>query len=132
MLLLSYSSRDIEQEMPVVLFADLSVFHFSPDVDFNVSGMFVAMTPEPDPGPFERRRPGSLVEGDTPRKDRYLSYPRSSPCPSPGLSIYPRTLTRQESRGAAAVSALYVVADESITVKETPAGEQEQPMPLPS
>lgn len=130
MLLLSYSSRDIEQEMPVVLFADLSVFHFSPDVDFNVSGMFVAMTPEPDPGPFERRRPGSLVEGDTPRKDRYLSYPRSSPRPSPGLSIHPRTLTRQESRGA--VSALYVVADESITVKETPAGEQEQPRPLPS
>uniref|UniRef100_A0AAZ3S2K0 Rho GTPase activating protein 17b n=1 Tax=Oncorhynchus tshawytscha TaxID=74940 RepID=A0AAZ3S2K0_ONCTS len=114
---------------PIIQHAD---WFFPDDVDFNVSGMFVAMTPEPDPGPFERRRPGSLVDGDTPRKDRYLSYPRSSPRPSPGFSIHARTLTRQESRGAAAVSALYVVADESITVKETPAGEQEQPIPLPS
>uniref|UniRef100_A0A674DRM1 Rho GTPase activating protein 17b n=1 Tax=Salmo trutta TaxID=8032 RepID=A0A674DRM1_SALTR len=114
---------------PIIQHAD---WFFPDDVDFNVSGMFVAMTPEPDPGPFERRRPGSLVDGDTPRKDRYLSYPRSSPCPSPGLSIHPRTLTRQESRGAAAVSALYVVADESITVKETPAGEQEHPIPAPN
>ncbi|CAB1342342.1 unnamed protein product [Coregonus sp. 'balchen'] len=114
---------------PIIQHAD---WFFPDDVDFNVSGMFVAMTPEPDPGPFERRHPSSLVDGDSPRKDRYLSYPRSNPRPSPGLIPHPRTLTRQESRGAAAVSALYVVADESITVKETPAGEQEQPMPLPS
>ncbi|KAK6312203.1 hypothetical protein J4Q44_G00178670 [Coregonus suidteri] len=114
---------------PIIQHAD---WFFPDDVDFNVSGMFVAMTPEPDPGPFERRHPSSLVDGDSPRKDRYLSYPRSNPRSSPGLIPHPRTLTRQESRGAAAVSALYVVADESITVKETPAGEQEQPMPLPS
>uniref|UniRef100_A0A8C7QM59 Rho GTPase activating protein 17b n=1 Tax=Oncorhynchus mykiss TaxID=8022 RepID=A0A8C7QM59_ONCMY len=88
---------------PIIQHAD---WFFPDDVDFNVSGMFVAMTPEPDPGPFERRRPGSLVDGDTPRKDRYLSYPRSSPRPSPGFSIHARTLTRQESRGAAAVSSL--------------------------
>uniref|UniRef100_A0A8C8H3J1 Rho GTPase-activating protein 17 n=1 Tax=Oncorhynchus tshawytscha TaxID=74940 RepID=A0A8C8H3J1_ONCTS len=78
---------------PIIQHAD---WFFPDDVDFNVSGMFVAMTPEPDPGPFERRRPGSLVDGDTPRKDRYLSYPRSSPRPSPGFSIHARTLTRQD------------------------------------
>uniref|UniRef100_A0A8C7KQ35 Rho GTPase activating protein 17b n=1 Tax=Oncorhynchus kisutch TaxID=8019 RepID=A0A8C7KQ35_ONCKI len=70
---------------PIIQHAD---WFFPDDVDFNVSGMFVAMTPEPDPGPFERRRPGSLVDGDTPRKDRYLSYPRSSPRPSPGWICY--------------------------------------------
>uniref|UniRef100_A0A8C6THK4 Rho GTPase-activating protein 17 n=1 Tax=Neogobius melanostomus TaxID=47308 RepID=A0A8C6THK4_9GOBI len=50
-------------------------------------------------------------EGDThpPRKDRYLS----------------RTVSRQESKGA--VSALYVVADESIRVSETPPGDQPCP-----
>uniref|UniRef100_A0A8C7KGB5 Rho GTPase-activating protein 17 n=1 Tax=Oncorhynchus kisutch TaxID=8019 RepID=A0A8C7KGB5_ONCKI len=97
---------------PIIQHAD---WFFPDDVDFNVSGMFVAMTPEPDPGPFERRRPGSLVDGDTPRKDRYLSYPRSSPRPSPGFSIHARTLTRQESRGAAAVPAPNKLGDPTPT-----------------
>uniref|UniRef100_A0A6Q2X6Z0 Rho GTPase activating protein 17a n=1 Tax=Esox lucius TaxID=8010 RepID=A0A6Q2X6Z0_ESOLU len=113
---------------PIIQHAD---WFFPDDVDFNVSGMFVAMTPDPEPGSFERRRPGSL-DGDAPRKDRYLSYPRSSPRPGPGLSPLSRTLTGQESRVPGVVSALYVVADQSITVKETLAGEQERPVLLPS
>ncbi|XP_029627418.1 rho GTPase-activating protein 17 isoform X3 [Salmo trutta] len=63
---------------PIIQHAD---WFFPDDVDFNVSGMFVAMTPEPDPGPFERRRPGSLVEGDTPRKDSPGHDPTSTPPP---------------------------------------------------
>ncbi|XP_045575939.1 rho GTPase-activating protein 17 isoform X4 [Salmo salar] len=63
---------------PIIQHAD---WFFPDDVDFNVSGMFVAMTPEPDPGPFERRRPGSLVEGDTPRKDSPGHDPTSTPAP---------------------------------------------------
>uniref|UniRef100_A0A8C3AIU8 Rho GTPase activating protein 17b n=1 Tax=Cyclopterus lumpus TaxID=8103 RepID=A0A8C3AIU8_CYCLU len=91
---------------PIIQHADW----FFPEgkVDFNVSGMFALpthpATPDLDHG-TERKRPGSLVgqDGDshTPRKDRYL------------------TPSRQESRGPV-VSALYVVADESITVTETP------------
>ncbi|XP_010872554.1 rho GTPase-activating protein 17b isoform X2 [Esox lucius] len=50
---------------PIIQHAD---WFFPDDVDFNVSGMFVAMTPDPEPGSFERRRPGSL-DGDAPRKD---------------------------------------------------------------
>lgn len=55
-------------------------------------------------------------DGDShaPRKDRYLSRPNLSLSPT-----RPKTLGRQEARGPA-VSALYVVADESITVTETP------------
>lgn len=82
-------------------------------------------TPDPEPN-LERRRPGSLVgqEGDShsPRKDRYLSRPNLSLSLPLTLPSRPKTLSRQESRGAA-VSALYVVADESITVSETPTEE---------
>lgn len=79
-------------------------------------------TPDSDPGP-ERKRPPSQggQDGDsqTPRKDRYLSRPNLSlPLPLP-LPSRAKPLSRQESRGAL-VSALYVVADESITVSETP------------
>nr|XP_046159800.1 LOW QUALITY PROTEIN: rho GTPase-activating protein 17b [Oncorhynchus gorbuscha] len=63
---------------PIIQHAD---WFFPDDVDFNVSGMFVAMTPEPDPGPFERRRPGNLVDGDTPRKDSPGHDPTSTPAP---------------------------------------------------
>nr|XP_029513595.1 rho GTPase-activating protein 17-like isoform X2 [Oncorhynchus nerka] len=63
---------------PIIQHAD---WFFPDDVDFNVSGMFVAMTPEPDPGPFERRRPGSLVDGDTPRKDSPGHDPTTTPAP---------------------------------------------------
>lgn len=77
-------------------------------------------TPDPDPV-LDRKRPGSLVgqDGDshTPRKDRYLPRPNLS-LPLT-LSSRPKTLSRQESRGPV-VSALYVVANESITVTETP------------
>uniref|UniRef100_A0A3Q3NMB3 Rho GTPase-activating protein 17 n=1 Tax=Mastacembelus armatus TaxID=205130 RepID=A0A3Q3NMB3_9TELE len=87
---------------PIIQHAD---WFFPDEVDFNVSGMFTMpthpATPDPEPG-LDRKRPGSLVgqDGDshTPRKDRYLSRPNLS-------------LT---------MSALYVVADESITVTETP------------
>uniref|UniRef100_A0A8C3AHP3 Rho GTPase activating protein 17b n=1 Tax=Cyclopterus lumpus TaxID=8103 RepID=A0A8C3AHP3_CYCLU len=105
---------------PIIQHADW----FFPEgkVDFNVSGMFALpthpATPDLDHG-TERKRPGSLVgqDGDshTPRKDRYLARPDLSlPLPS-----RPKTPSRQESRGPV-VSALYVVADESITVTETP------------
>lgn len=97
---------------------------FPPEVDFNVSGMFALPSHPPTPdleSNLDRRRPGSLggPDGDshTPRKDRYLSRPNLS-LPLT-LSARPKTLSRQESRGPA-VSALYVVADESITVTETP------------
>ncbi|KAK1877457.1 Rho GTPase-activating protein 17 [Dissostichus eleginoides] len=84
---------------PIIQHAD---WFFPEEVDFNVSGMFALPThpPTPDPEPaLDRKRPGSLQgqegESHTPRKDR------------------------QESRGPV-VSALYVVANESITVTETP------------
>lgn len=95
-----------------------------PEVDFNVSDMFAMpthpATPDSEPN-LDRKRPGSLggQEGDThtPRKDRYLSRPNLSlPLTLPSR---PKTPSRQESRGPV-VSALYVVADESITVTETP------------
>lgn len=76
--------------------------------------------PEPGPGPDRKRSPsqgGQDGDSQTPRKDRYLSRPNLSlslPLPSRA-----KPLSRQESRGAV-VSALYVVADESITVSETP------------
>lgn len=60
-------------------------------------------TPEPEYASIDRRRPGSqgAPEIETPRKDRYPSHPR---------------LHRQDSRSTT-VSALYVVANESVTVK---------------
>lgn len=96
-----------------------------PEVDFNVSGMFSLPShpPTPDPEPIlDRKRPGSMgQDGDshTPRKDRYLSRPNLSLSLPLTLPSRPKTLSRQESRGPA-VSALYVVANESITVTETP------------
>lgn len=81
-------------------------------------------TPEPDPGPgTDRKRPPSQggPDGDsqTPRKDRYLSRPNLSlSLPLPSRAKPP---SRQEPRGAALPrSAFYVVADESITVSDTP------------
>ncbi|XP_010872556.1 rho GTPase-activating protein 17b isoform X3 [Esox lucius] len=62
---------------PIIQHAD---WFFPDDVDFNVSGMFVAMTPDPEPGSFERRRPGSL-DGDAPRKDSPAREPASTPPP---------------------------------------------------
>uniref|UniRef100_A0A4W6DT95 Rho GTPase activating protein 17b n=1 Tax=Lates calcarifer TaxID=8187 RepID=A0A4W6DT95_LATCA len=108
---------------PIIQHAD---WFFPEEVDFNVSGMFAMpthpATPDPEPG-MDRKRPGSLVgqDGDshTPRKDRYLSRPNLSLSLPLTLPSRPKTLSRQESRGPA-VSALYVVADESITVTETP------------
>lgn len=114
---------------PIIQHAD---WFFPDDVDFNVSGMFAMpthpttpatpATPDPEPG-LERRRPGSLVgqDGDshTPRKDRYLPRPNLSLSLPLTLPSRPKTLSRQESRGPV-VSALYVVANESITVTETP------------
>lgn len=76
-------------------------------------------TPDPEPN-LDRKRPGSTgQDGDShaPRKDRYLSRPNLSLPLS--LSARPKTVSRQESRGLA-VSAFYLVADESITVTETP------------
>ncbi|KAA8585057.1 hypothetical protein FQN60_003751 [Etheostoma spectabile] len=106
---------------PIIQHAD---WFFPEEVDFNVSGMFAMPThsamPDPDPV-LDRKRPGSLVgqDGDshTPRKDRYLPRPNLS-LPLT-LSSRPKTLSRQESRGPV-MSALYVVANESITVTETP------------
>uniref|UniRef100_A0A8D3DV16 Rho GTPase activating protein 17b n=1 Tax=Scophthalmus maximus TaxID=52904 RepID=A0A8D3DV16_SCOMX len=108
---------------PIIQHAD---WFFPEEVEFNVSGMFAMpthpATPDPDPG-LDRKRPGSLVgqDGDshTARKDRYLSRPNLSLSLPLTLPSRPKTLSRQESRGPA-VSALYVVADESITVTETP------------
>lgn len=96
------------------------------DVEFNVSDMFAMpthpATPDPESGP-DRKRPISQVgqegDGSTPRKDRYLSRPNLSLSLPLTLPSRPKTLVRQESRGPV-VSALYVVADESITVTETP------------
>lgn len=81
-------------------------------------------TPDSEPN-LDRRRPGSLggQESDvhSPRKDRYLSRPALSLSLPLALPSRPRGPSRQESRGpAVAVAALYVVADESITVTETP------------
>ena len=85
-------------------------------------------TPDPEPN-LERKRPGSQGghEGDThtPRKDRYLSRANLSLSLPLSLPSRPKTLSRQESRGA--VSALYVVADESIQVSETPPGDRPCP-----
>ncbi|KAG7222840.1 hypothetical protein INR49_016050, partial [Caranx melampygus] len=108
---------------PIIQHAD---WFFPEEVDFNVSGMFAMpthpATPDPEPG-LDRKRPGSQAgqDGDshTPRKDRYLSRPNLSLSLPLTLPSRPKTLSRQESRGPA-VSALYVVADESITVTETP------------
>lgn len=102
------------------------LFSILPDVDFNVSGMFALPshppTPDPDPGPGpdKKRTPsqgGQDGDSQTPRKDRYLSRPNLSL--SLPLSSRAKPPSRQEARGAL-VSALYVVADESITVSETP------------
>lgn len=102
------------------------LFSAPPDVDFNVSDMFAMpthpSTPESEPSP-DKKRPGSLggQEGDghTPRKDRYLSRPNLNLSLPLTLPSRPKGPSRQESRGPV-VSALYVVADESITVTETP------------
>uniref|UniRef100_A0AAX7TRV5 Rho-GAP domain-containing protein n=1 Tax=Astatotilapia calliptera TaxID=8154 RepID=A0AAX7TRV5_ASTCA len=107
---------------PIIQHAD---WFFPEEVDFNVSGMFSLPShpPTPDPEPIlDRKRPGSMgQDGDshTPRKDRYLSRPNLSLSLPLTLPSRPKTLSRQESRGPA-VSALYVVANESITVTETP------------
>lgn len=91
------------------------------DVDFNVSGMFAMptgptnqaghfATPEPDHSTISRTRPGSqgASEAETSRKDRYSTHPR---------------LHRQDSRSTT-VSALYVVANETVTVKaDSPSSE---------
>ncbi|XP_042175141.1 rho GTPase-activating protein 17b isoform X1 [Oncorhynchus tshawytscha] len=79
---------------PIIQHAD---WFFPDDVDFNVSGMFVAMTPEPDPGPFERRRPGSLVDGDTPRKDSPAPNKLGDPSPTPRRAA---TLNRKQHHHA--------------------------------
>lgn len=91
-----------------------------------MSGMFSmpTHTPTTDWEPsLERKRPGSMggQDGDshTPRKDRYLSRPNLSLSLPLTLPSRPKGPSRQESRGPV-VSALYVVADESITVTETP------------
>uniref|UniRef100_A0A3Q1EZM8 Rho GTPase-activating protein 17 n=1 Tax=Acanthochromis polyacanthus TaxID=80966 RepID=A0A3Q1EZM8_9TELE len=108
-LLWSLAEMAAATSVHVVSIIELIIQHadwFFPDeVDFNVSGMFAMpshpSTPDPEFG-LDRRRPGSLgQDGDShaPRKDRYLSRPN--------LSLSP------------AVSALYVVANESITVTET-------------
>lgn len=109
------------------------IIFFPPEVDFNVSGMFAMPSHPPTPDPefsLDRKRPGSLVgqdgESHTPRKDRYLSRPNLSLSLPLTLSSRPKTLSRQESRGPA-VSALYVVADESITVTETPTEDLHSP-----
>uniref|UniRef100_A0A671YF95 Rho GTPase activating protein 17b n=1 Tax=Sparus aurata TaxID=8175 RepID=A0A671YF95_SPAAU len=111
---------------PIIQHADWFFPEGKTSVEFNVSGMFALPShpPTPDPEPsLDRKRPGSLVgqDGDshTPRKDRYLSRPNLSLSLPLTLPSRPKTLSRQESRGPA-VSALYVVANESITVTETP------------
>lgn len=88
-------------------------------------------TPDSDPGPGpDRKRPPSQggQDGDsqTPRKDRYLSRPNLSLSLPLTLPSRAKPLSRQELRGAV-VSALYVVADESITVSETPTEDLSSP-----
>lgn len=102
------------------------LFFVLPDVDFNVSGMFALPshppTPDSDPGPDRKRPPsqgGQDGDSQTPRKDRYLSRPNLSLSLPLTLPSRAKPLSRQELRGAV-VSALYVVANESITVSETP------------
>ncbi|TRY84682.1 hypothetical protein DNTS_003909 [Danionella cerebrum] len=95
----------------VVSIIELIINHaswfFPGDEDFNVSGIFAMPgcpgTPDPEGGSFDRRRPGSQgsLDSDSSRKDRYKSHPR---------------LHRHESHSAV-VSASYVVASESVTVK---------------
>ncbi|KAG7270170.1 hypothetical protein CRUP_026171 [Coryphaenoides rupestris] len=73
-------------------------------------------------------RPGSLggPEGDghhTPRKDRYLSRPHLTLSLPLGLP----SRSRPPGPRCPAVSALYVAADESVTVSETPAEETPGP-----
>uniref|UniRef100_A0A673MSQ6 Rho GTPase-activating protein 17 n=1 Tax=Sinocyclocheilus rhinocerous TaxID=307959 RepID=A0A673MSQ6_9TELE len=95
----------------VVSIIELIINHaswfFPEDVDFNVSGMFAMPgcpgTPDSEAGTIDRRRPGSQgsLDSDTPRKDRYKSHPR----------VY-----RHDSNSTV-VSASYVVASESVTVK---------------
>uniref|UniRef100_A0A673MIL2 Rho GTPase-activating protein 17-like n=1 Tax=Sinocyclocheilus rhinocerous TaxID=307959 RepID=A0A673MIL2_9TELE len=95
----------------VVSIIELIINHaswfFPEDVDFNVSGMFAMPgcpgTPDSESGTIDRRRPGSQgsLESDTSRKDRYKSHPRNY---------------RHDSNSTV-VSASYVVASESITVK---------------
>lgn len=91
-----------------------------------MSGMFAMpahpATPDSETGPDRKRsiNPG-VQDGDnqTLRKDRYLSRPNVSLSLPLTLPSRPKPLSRQESRGPV-VSALYVVANESITVTETP------------
>uniref|UniRef100_A0A8C1U3Q2 Rho GTPase activating protein 17b n=1 Tax=Cyprinus carpio TaxID=7962 RepID=A0A8C1U3Q2_CYPCA len=95
----------------VVSIIELIINHaswfFPEDVDFNVSGMFAMPgcpgTPDLEAGTIDRRRPGSQgsLDSDTARKDRYKSHPR----------VY-----RHDSNSTV-VSASYVVASESVTVK---------------
>ncbi|XP_066497898.1 rho GTPase-activating protein 17b isoform X3 [Hoplias malabaricus] len=74
---------------PIIQHAD---WFFPDDVDFNVSGMFAMPTapmhqlsypgtPEPEPPMIDRRRPGSQsgLEAETPRKDRVVQDPASTP-----------------------------------------------------
>ena len=107
----------------------------SSEVDFNVSGMFAMPThtpvPDSEPGAFDRRRPGSQgSEGESVRKDRYLSRLNPSLSLPPQFQLRPpplaRSLSRQEGRGVA-VQALYVVADESITVTDRPLSQLHNP-----
>lgn len=84
-----------------------SVFFLSSDVDFNVSGVFAMPgcpgTPDIEYGTIDRRRPGSQgsLESETARKDRYKSHPR----------------VHKHDSNSTVVSASYVVASESVTVK---------------
>ncbi|KAL0993136.1 hypothetical protein UPYG_G00103690 [Umbra pygmaea] len=81
---------------PIIQHAD---WFFPEDVDFNVSGMFVAMTSDPEPGSFDRRRPGSMGEGDTPRKDSpALNKPGDhTPTPTPRRT---NTVNRKQTHHA--------------------------------
>uniref|UniRef100_A0A3B3RBC6 Rho GTPase-activating protein 17 n=1 Tax=Paramormyrops kingsleyae TaxID=1676925 RepID=A0A3B3RBC6_9TELE len=92
-----------------------AAWFFPDDVDFNVSGMFAMPTPtanhtnhlgapETESGATDRKRPGSgsAPEAEVTRRDRYPSHHRAA--------------SRQDSRSA--VSAFYVVAEESIVVMQ--------------
>ncbi|NP_001108378.2 rho GTPase-activating protein 17b isoform 2 [Danio rerio] len=95
----------------VVSIIELIINHagwfFPGDVDFNVSGVFAMPgcpgTPDVEYGTIERRRPGSQgsLDSDTARKDRYRSHPR----------------VHKHDSNSTVVSASYVVASESVTVK---------------